>query len=205
MSSFSMHSLPNASQLKGWVYRRGTRESAFAAGKISVCNLLVPWMGPGGVSDIPGGDGVAPGVGWLRRTGAGAPIPSCLQGVWGFLAVPVWEGRQLYLWFWQVIVGCLSIAAFTALGPGSSTPRFFSSRTSARCFLNTYWVSSIPARENPPLAILGIFNARRMSDCSSCTRPPCLAIVSDMLKTYKKSVAASSYGIRQLPTPYSFQ
>jgi len=24
-----------------------------------------------------------------------------------------------------------------------------------------------------------------MSDCSSCTRPPCLAIVADMLKTYK--------------------
>jgi len=30
-----------------------------------------------------------------------------------------------------------------------------------------------------------------MSDCSSCTRPPCLTIVAEMLITYKKLVAAS--------------
>jgi len=52
-------------------------------------------------------------------------------------------------------------------------------------------VSSIAARENPSLAILAMFKARRMSDCSSGTRPPCLAIVADMLKTSKELVAAS--------------
>jgi len=44
----------------------------------------------------------------------------------------------------------------------------------------------------PSLAILAIFKARRMSDCSSCTWPPCLAIVADMLKTSKKLVAATT-------------
>jgi len=53
------------------------------------------------------------------------------------------------------------------------------------------------------LSILAIFNARRMSDCSSCTRPPCLAIVADMLKTYKTLVDASNNEIRLLPLPYT--
>jgi hypothetical protein len=30
-----------------------------------------------------------------------------------------------------------------------------------------------------------------MLDCSSCTRPPCLAILAEKLKTSKKLVAAS--------------
>jgi len=51
---------------------------------------------------------------------------------------------------------------------------------------------SIAAHEYPPLSGLAIFKARRMSDSSSCTWPPCLAIVADMLKTYKKLVAAST-------------
>jgi len=38
----------------------------------------------------------------------------------------------------------------------------------------------------PSLAIFATFMARGMSDCSNCTRPPCLAIVADMFKTYKK-------------------
>jgi len=42
-----------------------------------------------------------------------------------------------------------------------------------------------------------------MSDFSSCTRPPCLAKVADILKTYKKLVAASTYQIRLLPLPYT--
>ena len=42
-----------------------------------------------------------------------------------------------------------------------------------------------------------------MSYCSSCTRPPCLAIVADMLKTYKTLVAASESENRRLPLPYT--
>jgi len=57
--------------------------------------------------------------------------------------------------------------------------------------------------QKPSLAILAIFNARRMSDCSSCPRPPCLVIVADMMKTYKTLVDASNNEIRLLPLPYT--
>jgi len=53
-------------------------------------------------------------------------------------------------------------------------------------------VSCMAARENPPLAISDICKERRMSECSRCTRPPCLAIVAAMLKTYWKLVAVSA-------------
>ena len=51
--------------------------------------------------------------------------------------------------------------------------------------------------------ILVIFKARHMSDCCSLTRPPCLAIVADMLKTYKKLIAASINMIRLVPQRYT--
>jgi hypothetical protein len=105
------------------------------------------------------------------------------KGIWG-------------LWFWRSIAGCLAITAFTLLCPGNSTPCFFSCRTSARGFLNHYFFSSTVARENRPLEILARFKARSMLDCSSYTRPPCLAIGADMLNTYKKSVAASNTEMR---------
>jgi hypothetical protein len=64
-----------------------------------------------------------------------------------------------------------------------------------------YFVSCIVACVKSSLAILAIFNARHMSDCSSCTRSSCLAIVADMLQTYKILVAASNNEIRLLPLP----
>jgi len=204
-----MLSSANASRWTSWVVGRETCESAFVAGKLSVCDLWLPGMGPGGAGGVPGGDGVpgrdgvGSGVRCLRRTGGWAPVPLRLQHVWGFLAVPFWQGRQPSVWFWCIIAGWLSIAAITFLCPRNSTPRFLSSLTSARDFLIRYCVSSVAARENPPLAILAISNARCMSDCSSCTRPPCLAIVADMLKTNKKLVAASSNEIQQWPPPYT--
>jgi len=101
--------------------------------------------------------------------------------------MPSWQGRQPSIWFSQRIAWCVSIAAGTCVCPGNLTPRLFCSRTSARGFMIRHCISSIAERENPPLAILAIFTARRMSHCSSCTRPPCLAIVADMLKTYKET------------------
>jgi len=41
-----------------------------------------------------------------------------------------------------------------------------------------------------------------MSDCSSCTRPPSLAIVAAMLNTYKILVAASEIKIWLVPRLY---
>jgi len=123
--------------------------------------------------------------------GGGASVPLRLQRVCGFCAVTFWQGRQPSVWFSRTIAGCLSIAAFTLLCPANTTPRFFSSRTTARGFLISCCVYLLTARKNPSLAMLATLKARHMSDCSSCTRPPCLAIVADMLKTYKKLVAAS--------------
>jgi len=207
-SSSNMLSSADASRLTGCVLGRGTLESSFAAGKVLVCDHWVPRMGARGGGSfaggycVPGGGGVRSGVGCLCRTGGGAPIHLHLQRIWGFLAVLFWQGRQPSVWFWWIIAGCLSIAAFTFQCPGNSTPRFFSSVTLARGFFIWYCIASIAVPENPPLAILAIFNARRMSDCSSCTQPPCIAIVADMLRTYKKLVAAPSDEIQQWPTPY---
>jgi len=74
---------------------------------------------------------------------------------------------------------------------GNSTLGFFSARTSVQRVLIMSCVFFIAAREDPCFAISAIFKARLMSDCSSCTWPPCLAILADMLKTYKKLAAAS--------------
>ena len=55
----------------------------------------------------------------------------------------------------------------------------------------------------PFLAIFAISKARCMLDCSSCTWPPCLALVADMLKSYKKLFTAYNNEIRRLPQPYT--
>jgi len=161
-------------------------------------------------SGVPGRGGVGSGVGsgggsgfcCLCRVGREAPVPLRLQRVCGFFAGPFWQWMHPGNGFWQSIAGCLALATFTLLCSGNSTPRFFSSRTWARGFLIRYCVSSTPARENLPLAMLAMFKARRMSDCSRCTRPLCLAIVADMLNIYKKLVAASNTEMRLWPRPY---
>jgi len=85
--------------------------------------------------------------------------------------------------------------------PKNSIRCFFCSRTSALGFLMWYCVSSVVVCKNPSLAILAIFKTRCMSDCSSCTQPPCIAIVADILKTYKIILTASTYQIWLLPLP----
>jgi hypothetical protein len=149
----------------------------------------------------PGGAGGVPGWGCAGR-GGGAPVSSHLLCDCGFFGVPDWQGRQLSVWFWQIIAGCLSITAYILLYPRNSTAHFVSSQTSVRGFLTTQCVSSIAVCEYSPLAILATFKARCMLDCSSCTRHPCFAIVADMLKTNKKLVAASESEIRLLTRPY---
>jgi len=166
---------------KNWALGSGVCICIYAGGIPSVSELSSS-------SDGTGGDSGRGGAG----LGGGVPLPLRLQRVCALFAVPFWQGRQPSIWFSRTIAGCLSIAACTLLRPGNSTPRFFSSRTSAWGFLISCCVPSIAVRENHPLAILAIFKARRMSDCSSCTRPPCLAIVADMLKTSRKLDAAST-------------
>jgi len=118
--------------------------------------------------------------------GGGTPLRLRPQRVCAFFPVPVWQDSQPSFCFSETIAGCLSIAAVTLLCLGLSTPCVHSSQTLPRGFLISCCVSSTGTRENPAVAILAIFEARGMSDCSSCTRPPCLAIVPDMLKTSRK-------------------
>jgi hypothetical protein len=159
---------------------------------------------PVGVGGVLGGDGVGTAVHTLCRVSGGAPVRLRLPHVYRFFAVPVRHGRHPDVWLWRNIAGCLCIVAFTILFPRNSTPRFFSSRTSAHGFSMRYFVSSPAAHEKPLLAILAIFNARHMSDCSSCTWPPYLATVADMFKTYKTLVSnGSNIEIRLLPLPWT--
>jgi len=175
--------------MQSWAY--GWRLKNLALGS-EVCIYTYPGGTPSvaelsSSSDVAGG---APGQGGTHSIG-GAAVSMCPQCVCRFFVVPFWQGRQLSVWCSRTIAWCLSIAAFTWLCPGNSTPCIFSCQTSAWGFLISCCVSSIVVRENPPLAIWAIFKARHMSDYSSCTWPPCLSIVADMLKTYKKLVAGS--------------
>jgi len=166
---------------KNRVVVRGVRMFTYAGGIHSVSELSSS-------SDCTGSDS-GQGSTWL---GGGAPCPVRLQDVCGFFALPFWQERQPPVWFAGTIAECLSIATFTLLWLRNSTRRIFSSRTFARGFLISCCIFSIVAHENPLLPILAIFKARCMSDYSSCTRPPFLAIIADMLKTSRKLVSAST-------------
>ena len=192
-------SLAFASRLKNWPLGRGACNYPYLTGTQSIWERWAPLLSLGGAGGVLGRVGIGCGVYFLHRSDWGAPVRMLLQRVCWRFAVPFLQGRQLsMLWSWT-IAGCIPIAAFTFLRPRNSSPQLLSSSTSAWGFLIRYCISSIVARENPPLAILAIFQATRMSDCSSCTRPQCHAIVADMLKTYKKLVAASKNKTRQLP------
>jgi len=192
-SSSHLQSLAYASRLKHWALGSGVCIYTYPGGTPSISDRWAGSLLLGGTSGVLGGCGVGSGVSCLSRSGGGAPVPLHLQRVWGFCPMPFGHGRQPSVWFSRSIAGCLSIGALTMLCPGNFTPRFVPTWTSARGVLIMNCVSSIVACQTPPLAILAIFNARCMSDCSSCSRPTCLAIVADMVKTNEKLVAASTY------------
>ena len=192
-----MQSLASRSRLKNRTLWREVYIYTYPGGTPSVAQLGVLWLWADGAGGIPGRGGA--------HHGGGAPVPVVLHHVCGFFAVSFWRGRQPSIWFSRICAGCHSIAAFTFIYLRKTTPRFFFSRTSEQGFFICCCVSSVASHKNPPLAILAIFKARCMADCSSCTRPPCPAIVADMLKTYRKLVAASKvrfgYYLNHIPLP----
>jgi len=188
--------------LKNSAQRRAVCKYVYPAGKLTIWALWGPEVLPVGAGGMLGWGGVGSGVRCLHWSGGGASVCFGLQPVSGFFAVPFWQGWQPEVWFWLSIARWLSIAAFTILCPGNWTPCYFSSWTSSHGFLMIYFILSIAVHKKPSFVILPIFNASRMLDCSSCTRPPCLAIVAHMLKTYKKLVAASNNEIWLLPLSY---
>jgi len=179
-------------RLKNLMLEIGAYEYTHPGGNWSILEHCARSLPACDAGDVPGRGAVGCGVGCLCQPGRGAVVPLCLQSVCRFFVVPLWQERQLSVWLWRSIAVCLSVVAFTFLPLGNSTPRFCSSHSSARGFLIWYYVSSIAAEENPSMAIVAGFSKRCMSDCSSCTWPPCLAIVADMLKTYKKFVASKN-------------
>jgi hypothetical protein len=199
------YSWADASRVNDSAQRRDVCKYSYPTGKWIIWEYSTLEVLPVGVGGNPGRAGVPSvvecGVGCLRRLGGDTPVTFCLQCVCGFFAVPCWQGRHPAVWFWWHIAGCFSITAFTWLCPAKSTVHLFSARTSARGLLICYSFFSIAAREYPPLALLPILKARRMSVYSSCTRYPCLAIVGHILNTYKKSVVASNNEMRRLPQP----
>jgi len=192
-----------ASRSKYSVPEREVHIYTYPGGTPSISEVWAPSLLPGAPGGIPGRCSICSDVGCLSRSGGGAPVPSNLQHYWGFCTVPFSQGRQLFIWLSSIIARWRSIAAFTFLCPGDSTPCFVSPETWEWGFWISYRVSSIAVCENPSLPIFPILKATCMSDYSSCTRPVCLAIVADKLKIYKKLVPASTYQIRQLPLPYT--
>jgi len=201
-SSVSKSGLKSLSCLRSWAYTSrlenwslvsGVGIYTYPGGMPLIWIFWAPGLSPGGACGVPCGG----------RAGCwgGAHVALHLQGACGFFAGISWHGWQLSVWFSWTMTECLSITAFTFLLPGISTPPFFSSHTLVWVFLIRYCIPSIAAHKNPPWTIFAIFKARRMLDCSSCTRPPCFAILAHMSITQKTFVAASENEIRQLPLP----
>ena len=182
-----MRSLAYGSRLQKWALWSGVCIYTYLGGTPSVSELWVFSLSSGGAGGVLGLGGAS--------CGGGAPVPLRLQRVCRLGAVPFWQGRLPSVWFSRTIAVCPPIASFTPLYMRNTTLRIFACRTSALGFLISCCVSSIAAHKNPSLAILAIIKARHMSDYSSCTRPPFLAIVAVMLETYKNLVAASRWGI----------
>jgi hypothetical protein len=124
---------------------------------------------------------------WWRCTLAFVP-PECLWIVYG--AIGAWKPAVCLIFanHSRVSFGC----RLHQVIPVILSTRFVASQISARCFLISCCLSFIATRHYPPMAIWAILHTRHMSDSSSCNLPPCLAIVPDMFKIYKKSVAAST-------------
>jgi len=77
-------------------------------------------------------------------------------------------------------------------------PLYFSAR-----FLHQVLHFHYCRAQNTSLAILAVFKARRISDCSGCTWPPLFAIVENTLTAEIKLLAESKSEIRLLSLPYT--
>ena len=135
---------------------------------------------------------------WWRCT-CSLASPGCLQS----LFCAILARKAAWCGFQQSIAGCRSIAAFDSRCDRNSSPHICTSQTTARGIWIRYFVTSSAAHEQSSLAIVPRIKAWHMSDGSCCNHTHCNAIVADMLKSYKKSVAGSNNQIRLLLLPYT--
>jgi len=171
----SLWSLAYASRLIHWALGRGVCIYTYPGGTPSISVLQAPSLPKARTCGVPGAG--------VTGSGGGTPSPLRIQWVCGFFPQPFRLGRQPSIWYARTIAGCLPIAAITILCQGKSATHIFSSRNSAWAFSTRSCLAYIAAHNYSPLAILAMFNRWHMSDCSSCTRPPCIPIVVDMWKT----------------------
>jgi len=100
-----------------WALGRGVCIYPYPGGTHSILEVWTSSLSPGGTCGIPRGG--------RAGSGGGAAVPWRLKGVGGCIAAPLWQGRQLSIWYSQTIAGSLFIAAFTSLCAGHSTPHFW--------------------------------------------------------------------------------
>jgi len=119
-SSVSISGSESVSFCLSWAYATGIKDSArawnvfqypYCSGKLTIWEHWAPALILGTKGGVPGRCGIGSGVGSLRRSGGGAPVPLHLQSICGFFAVPFWQGRHPSVWFWRSVAGSLSIAA----------------------------------------------------------------------------------------------
>jgi len=129
-----------------------------------------------GAGGVPGGGGVSAGAALCVGQGR-CTCPLCLQRVCGFFAAPFGEEGAGHFGYDEVCRVSLYRSLHLCMPRKLNTPLLLFSDLGA-WFLNEIFRFLYCGARKAFLAILAIFNGRRMSDCSSCTRPPCLAIVA---------------------------
>jgi len=182
-SSLQSRSLPYESRLRHWALERETCTYQFLGGTPSI-SILRRWSSnQGGTGVLPGVGGVEGGIGRLCQSGCGTPGSLPLKSACSFRTVPSCRARLLWVWFSSTMVKCFPDAAFTFWYPGNSTLSYITFQTLLLGVTIWCCVSTMTAPENTPLYLLAVLHARHLLGCSGHTRPPCSAIVADMLRT----------------------
>jgi len=173
-----------------------------SGGKLTISDGWAPEVLQVGAGGVPGGGGVSAGARTLRRQGE-VHLFLCVSSVSAdSLRRHFGEEGGRHLVMTKYCRVSLYRSLHLCMPRKLNTPLLLFSDLGA-WFLNEIFRFLYCGARKAFLGHFGHIHGRRMSDCSSCTRPPCLAIVADMLKTYKTLVNASNNEIGLLPLPYT--
>ena len=143
-----LQSMAYASREKNWALGSGVCIYRYPGGTASISEVYAHLLTLGGKGGIAGARGVSCGVGCLSRSCWGATVPLRLHCVCVFCAVSVGQGRTPSFWVSQRIARCISVLTFKFLCSENSTPRVFSSWTSAHRYMIRSCISSIAVCKN---------------------------------------------------------
>jgi hypothetical protein len=108
-------SLLYTSRLINWTLGKGVCIYTFLGGILSISEAWAASLSLGGPGGILGWFSVSSGAGCMSLSDGGAWMLLRLWHVWGYCAVPCWQGWQLSIWLYWSIASCLTIAAFIFL------------------------------------------------------------------------------------------